>query len=217
MKSRRLEVICDFLAFHDRIIDIGCDHAYVAIEMARRGAKKILATDIHPNALKIAQKNIQDAHFSETIETQLADGLSTIDTKDYQTLVIAGMGTSTICHILSLKEKLVPIQKIILQTNRDFYELRKFMQENNFTLKEEKVIFEENHYYPIMKYIKGKQNLSEDELEFGFFQKENISYYQFLKQKYCSILEKIPQTSYKEREKYCKKIDSLNCYIAKCH
>ena len=47
MKQKRLEAICSFLTTEDKIIDIGCDHAYVPIYMAKKGATHILATDIH--------------------------------------------------------------------------------------------------------------------------------------------------------------------------
>ena len=56
--SKRFKAIQDFLNVSDQFIDIGSDHAYVPILMAQRGSKKILATDIHAGALKIARKNI---------------------------------------------------------------------------------------------------------------------------------------------------------------
>ena len=61
MKQKRLDAICAFLDPNDCIIDIGCDHAYVPIEMAKRGAKKILATDIHEKALEIAKKTFKES------------------------------------------------------------------------------------------------------------------------------------------------------------
>ena len=59
MKQKRLEAICSFLTTEDKIIDIGCDHAYVPIYMAKKGATHILATDIHENALNVAKENIK--------------------------------------------------------------------------------------------------------------------------------------------------------------
>ena len=106
MKQKRLEAICSFLTTEDKIIDIGCDHAYVPIYMAKKGATHILATDIHENALNVAKENIQKNYLENTIETLLSDGLDKVDTKNYDTLVLAGMGASTILSILDNKEKL---------------------------------------------------------------------------------------------------------------
>ena len=89
MKQKRLEAICSFLSNEDKIIDIGCDHAYVPIYMAEKGAKHLLATDIHANALAVAKENISKNHFEDAIETCLSDGLDEIDTSNYDTLVIA--------------------------------------------------------------------------------------------------------------------------------
>ena len=107
MQSKIIKAILSLLDACDNIIDIGCDHAYVAILMAHKGSKKILATDIHKGALEIAKANIKKEGLENIIQTKLTDGLVSIDTKEYNTLVIAGMGTTTIISILSLKEKLV--------------------------------------------------------------------------------------------------------------
>ena len=58
MKQKRLQAICAYLNVQDKIIDVGCDHAYVAIWMARLGTQQILATDIHEEALNMARKNM---------------------------------------------------------------------------------------------------------------------------------------------------------------
>ncbi len=193
MQKKRIEAICSFLDRKDKLIDIGCDHAYVSVELARRGAKHILATDIHRKALESAKENIKKAKLENVIQTKLCDGLQEIDTSSYDTIVIAGMGTSTIEHILSDMEKLKPINKIILQSNQDLYELRKYMNKINYFLEEEKIVREKNHYYTVMKYRKGKQKLKNQDLYFGFYQKEYEEYYQYLLKKNEGILKKIPK------------------------
>ncbi len=200
MISQRLKEICDFLSPYDSIIDIGCDHAYVCIEMSRRGCQKILATDIHEGALKIANENILKEGLEKKIEMARSDGLKNISTKLYNAIVIAGMGTSTIKHILKEKEKLETIETIILQSNNDLRDLREFMNRMNYKLTREKVIREKNHYYTIMKYTKGIQDLQEIELEFGLFSKENKEYYEHLRKHYQTLLKKINQKNSKYSE-----------------
>lgn len=209
MKSKRLEAICSFLDFQNHIIDIGCDHAYVCIEMYKRGCKRLLATDIHEKALEIAKKNIESLGYS--IDTQLSDGLFSVDVLGYDTLVLAGMGTTTIQHILSDKSKLEHITKIVLQSNNDLKDLRIFMNQLGYCLEEEQVLFEQKHYYTVMKYKKGMQILTDIQLEIGLFYNENKEYYQFLKNKYECILKKIPQKE--ERKEFLKCISYLEEYL----
>ena len=134
MKQKRLQAICAYLSVQDKMIDVGCDHAYVAIEMARLGMKKVLATDIHEEALNIARKNVFRNGLENHISLQLCDGLEGVKVSDYDTLVIAGMGTSTIMHILANPMKLKSIKKIIIQSNNDLDILRSFMENRSYTL-----------------------------------------------------------------------------------
>lgn len=215
MKQKRLEAICSFLTNKDHLIDIGCDHGYVCIKMAKENAPKIIAADIHEKALESAKKNIKKEGFQKKITCILSDGLEKIDTTDYDTIVIAGMGTSTMIHILDLTEKLNPIKKIILQSNNELDVLRKFMNEIDYALEKEKVVFEKGHYYTIMKWIKKKQKLSKKELCFGLFQKENLNYYKFLLEKDCQIQKNIPFLKWKKRTKINWRIKTLKSYIKK--
>ena len=190
----RLETILSLLSPNDKIIDIGTDHAYIPMEIAKKGANKVLATDIHRNALEIAQKNIQKNHLENKIETKCTDGL---------------MGTSTIKHIL-IKEKLKNIKKIILESHNDLEELRIFMNELEYTLKEEKAVKEREKYYLCMKYEKGKETLTEEEFLFGKKVSSNQFYYEHLKETYESLLSKVPK---EKQEVLTSYISILEKYI----
>ena len=207
MKKKRLQTILSFLSFEDKLIDIGTDHAYIPVEAAKMGLTKILATDIHEHALESAQENISKSHYP-FIETKLCDGLEGIDTKDYNTLVLAGMGTSTIEHILK-KEKLETIQKIIVQSNHDLEDLRRFMNELGYTLKEEVAVEEGGHFYLCMCYIKGTEVLTKEEFLFEKKQKKNIFYYQYLIEKYESMMESVPEEKQKLLQYYIETLKGL--------
>lgn len=201
MKDARLQAISDFLTPLDRFIDIGTDHAYIPIYMAKLGSKKILATDIHKNALAIAKQNIFKENLTNVIDTLLSDGLEKVDPRSYDTLVIAGMGTATIKHILSEPEKLQSIRKIIVQTNNHLSQLRIFMNQIGYRLVGEKIVKERKHYYVVMCYLKGNQVLSKSQYALGLYDVHNQEYYEYLYQKYTSLLSKVPahkQESVKE-------------------
>ena len=198
MQSKRIKTILSLLDACDNIIDIGCDHAYVAILMAYHGSKKILATDIHKGALEIAKDNIKKEGLENIIQTKLTDGLVGIDTKDYNTLVIAGMGASTIISILSLKEKLKSIKKIIIQSNNDLDILRKYMESINYKINKEIVVYEKGHYYTIIEYICGKDTLKPYEYLYGKYNKDNKEYYEYINKKLDYLLDKVPRDKNKE-------------------
>ena len=212
MKNKRLQAILSFLDIPDSFIDIGCDHAYIPIEMARLGCQRILATDISEGALAIAKKNIVDSGLEDIISTCLSDGLEKVDTTMYDTLVLAGMGTSTIQHILHTP-KIQNIKKIIVQSNNDLKDLRMFLNTLGYALEEEKVVLEKKHYYVVMKYVKGKQTLKKVEYEYGLYNKDNQPYYEYLFNTLDEIYEKIPENHYEERRENRRKKELLQSYL----
>ena len=89
----RLRMIADLVPPCSTLCDIGTDHAYVAIYLAKKGiAKKIIAADIKKGPLMQAQKNISLFEASHIVETRLSDGFSAILPSEADTCIIAGMG-----------------------------------------------------------------------------------------------------------------------------
>ena len=74
--SARLEAIASLPEAGSRPIDIGCDHAYLPIELVAAGiCPEAVVTDISPGAIKRAEDNIAAAHLQDRIRARLADGL----------------------------------------------------------------------------------------------------------------------------------------------
>ena len=183
MKSKRLLAIASFIEKNDSVLDLGCDHGYLAIYLKKNNlCKNVIASDISSNALDIANNNIKK--YQVDIKTYLSDGLNNI--KDfYDTIVIAGMGTHSIIKILNDKE-LPP--KIILASNNDYPLLRKFMNSIGYYLEKELVVLEKDKYYIVMLYIITEKKLKKTEILFG--KNNNIEYYQYLYDKNLSILKR---------------------------
>lgn len=213
--EKRLDAICEFLNPKNRFIDIGTDHAYIPIKMAKKGSSQILATDIHPKALLQAKKNIFKENLEYQINTMVTDGLENVDTENYDTLVIAGMGTATMIHILTNETQLQSIKKIILQSNNHLEELRIFMNRKKWSLQKEKIVYDKGHYYTIMEYAKGVQKLTKEELFLGIFNPKNEKYYQFLEKKYQEIYKKIPNTQPIEKKAIANKLEWIKEYLQK--
>lgn len=213
MLSLRLKTLASFVDKMDRVVDVGCDHAYLSIYLIEnRLCQSVIATDIHENALLQAKKNIRKVQMEAKIKTILSDGLEKVSFTLYDTILIAGMGTSTILHILkNIDSK--HVKKIILQSNNDLYRLRSSMEKKRYYLEEEKVVFEKGHYYVVGLYLFKKKKLSYREKLFGKYNADNKEYYQFLMQKMRFVYQSLPFKNIKEKIIFWLKMNLLKKYL----
>ncbi len=186
MNSSRLNKLAELVEKGSFIVDVGCDHAYLPILLIENGiCDKAYASDISKGALENAKNNIKKHSLDDKIQLFLSDGLKDVPS-DYDTIVISGMGTKTVKHILDN----IPDKTIIISSNNNHYELRNFMQHKGFKIDLEDVVYENGKYYPIIRYKKGNDYLNEEELYFG--KSSSKEYFQYLYNKYKSILDNMP-------------------------
>ena len=214
MISKRIQELADMVPETERVIDVGCDHALLDVYLTSKLKKtKFLATDISNNAINNAINTIKNNHLESKIDTLVTDGLNNIDLNKNDFIVISGMGTNTIIDIISPKIK--QITNILIQSNRDLELLRKFMFENGYKIKEEKVIFDEL-YYVFIYFTKGKYKYCDIDLWLGPITKKsnNKAYFEFLVKKYKKILPGIPDNDLKKKN-IINRIKKLNNLIEK--
>ena len=190
---KRLDEIQKLIEDNVIVIDVGCDHALLDIYLTlNRDNVKCIACDINENALNGGILNIKKHHLEAKIKTKLGSGIEVI-TNDINTLIISGMGTNTICNILT-SPKLKQINKIIVESNNDYYELRKFITSIGFYISYEEVIYDNNKYYINIVFLRGFKKYSKKELIYGpILMKGNFDYYKYLYDKNISILNNIPK------------------------
>ena len=144
--SKRLESLIPFLDKEDNVADVGCDHGYFSIYVKENNlVQSIIATDINENALSYAIRNIQDSGLD--IPTFISDGINDIDLININCLVISGMGTMTVLHILEDPSKLKRINKVIVQANNNHDLLRKGMNEKGYYLDKETAVYDRGKWY----------------------------------------------------------------------
>lgn len=167
--SKRLKKIADYIPENSRIVDIGCDHALLDIYLVQtKKTNQIIASDINPNALKNAKKNIKKYNLEDKIKTIESKGLENIDTSNLNTIVISGMGSHTIVGILySNLKKLKNIENLILQSNNDLDFLRTKITKIGYYIEDESLIKDSNIIYTILLLKKGKKHYTKKELFFG--------------------------------------------------
>lgn len=210
--SKRLKAITSYVAKDDKVVDVGCDHGLLSIYLIENNlVSKVIASDVNENALKNAISNIEKRNLH--IKTVLSDGIEKIDLKDINTLIISGMGTSTILHILHDNKKLKKINKLIIQANNDHYILRENLNEKGYYLKEESYTYDKNKWYVTSLFVKSDNKNTIDVLKYGFLNNEDYNDY-LLKKNY-EILKKIPFSSFKAKFNRFKEIRNIKKTIYK--
>lgn len=210
--SKRLKAITSYVAKDDKVVDVGCDHGLLSIYLIENNlVSKVIASDVNENALKNAISNIEKRNLH--IKTVLSDGIEKIDLKDINTLIISGMGTSTILHILHDKKKLKKINKLIIQANNDHYILRENLNEKGYYLKEESYTYDKNKWYVTSLFVKSDNKNTIDVLKYGFL--NNEEYNDYLLKKNYEILKKIPFSSFKAKFNRFKEIRNIKKAIYK--
>ncbi len=205
--SKRLEVLASFISNEDSLVDVGCDHGYLSIYLKKNNkCKRVICSDINQNALDSAIKNIKDSNLQ--IDCYLSDGLKDIPMNNIDTILIAGMGSSTIIDILKNKDKLSSVKKIVLQSNNNHEELRRFMNDIGYYLEREEFVFDKGKWYVMMLYSKSNKKNSDSEIKYGYINKD---YGLYLLNTYQELLKKIPSDNddYLKYEKKMKEIKTI--------
>ena len=196
--SKRLESLALLVDKKDSIVDVGCDHGLLSIYLVENKlCKKVIASDVNQNALNSAIKNISLRKLD--IETVLSDGIEQVNLKGINTLIISGMGTSTILHILSDDNKLKKINKLILQSNNDHELLRSELNRKGYFLEKEVVLKDKGKWYVTMLFVKSNEVNTKKVIKYGYL--NNEEYNTYLVDYYKKIYKKIPFISIKAKYK----------------
>ena len=198
--TKRLESLISFFEKKDSLVDIGCDHAYLSIYLKKNDlVKDVVCSDISKSALSGAISNIEKEKLD--IKTYVSDGIDNIPMDKINTILISGMGTRTITHILKDSYKIAHVTKVVIQTNNNYEEMRRFMNDSGYYLKEEKEILDNDIWYINMLFVKSKKKNTEKELKYGYL--SNVDYQNYLINYYDKIIFQIPKKN-KDYQRYNK-------------
>ena len=199
--SKRLRTVASFVSEGNSIADIGTDHAYVPIFLAKEGKiTKALAMDIKKGPLERAKTHIQ--------KQGLSDGLSAFQKGEAETIIISGMGGALIQKILEEgKEVLCEAKEFILSPQSEIQDFRHFLQNSGYEIRKETMLKEDGKYYTVIKAAFGKMNYTK-EIEFAYgkllLKERNHVLREYLKkeEQVCKkIVEQLTAVGSKEQEK----------------
>ena len=152
--SKRLQRCADYIGCANRIADIGCDHGYLGISLLKNGqVKSVIAADIRPMPLQAAKENAKRFGFDEQMEFFLSDGASAIP-RDFDVMVCAGMGADTMISIIENAPWLKSTSyRLVLQCQSKTGMLRKYLNENGFSIVRESAIKDGRFLYSVMEVV----------------------------------------------------------------
>lgn len=196
--SQRLQAIYNLVNSPCILADIGTDHGQLPIALVLDGkVEKAYACDVAQGPLSRAAQAIEKANVQSQIETRLQDGLASLP-REVDSIVIAGMGSDTIINILSNDlEYALNTKQLILQSNSHVDLLRTWLNEHGFMILHEELVYEQNHYYQILNITKGQQQLSREQILFGYDLYKHPLFDEWIDHKisyFVHILDKLPKT-----------------------
>ena len=211
MISNRLKSLAKYFDKDDKVIDIGCDHALLDIYLIEEGIiKSMIVSDIHEKALKQGIDNIKLHKLDKKIETRLGNGLEVLNSSDdIDTMLISGMGTSTIVNIIE-NDYFKNIKKMVIQSNNDHEILRSEIVNKGFKITNEDILEDSNKTYINIVFEKGDSKYNKNEIKYGPFLIKNEMYLDYRIDYLNKILNKIPNNKILIRHSLKKEIRFLN-------
>lgn len=134
------------------VADIGTDHAYLPVWLLKQGlVRHAIAADLRKGPLDRAHLTAQEYDCRENIDFRLCDGLTGIGPDEVDCIVIAGMGGETIAAILQeapwTRE---PRYTLVLQPMSAQNDLRRWLWQQGYGIREERLISEGDKLYNIL-------------------------------------------------------------------
>ena len=200
MYSNRIQNIVDLVKEDNNIADIGSDHGYVLISLRNKGFKsKLLGVENKLAPFKNLKKNLEESKIVD-VNISLSDGLKDVS-KEYKTIIIAGMGFENIEKIINKSsEKIENIKYFIIDSHTSFHKIRPFFVNLGFSIDEETTIYEDSIYYQLIRFKRTdeKINYTSKDLMYGplnLKRKEPV-FIEFIRNEILikkAIIEKIPK------------------------
>lgn len=155
--SKRLKKVAKLVEPAAFLVDIGCDHGFLSIELVSNDTvKKALCTDINEGPLSRADEHIKEYKLESRISTLLSDGLLAIKGQESQypfdAACICGMGGLMGIKIMhEAAGFFMKMDKIYLQLQSDIELVRLYLEKAGYKTEFEDMVFEDGKYYTVIK------------------------------------------------------------------
>ena len=138
------------------VVDVGCDHALLAVDLARSGIG-VIASDVREGPVDAARRRVSASGLEAVIDVRLGDGLQVVTSAEQAAVsdvVIAGMGGETIAAILQDALWVCDGRiQLILQPMTRAAELRRWLFSHGFALVQECCVVDGQYVYSVMRAV----------------------------------------------------------------
>ena len=193
--SKRLSAAAFAVREGSRVADVGCDHGKLAASLVISGRCALAyALDISEPSLNKATDLFCALGITERAKALLSDGLSALDGKMTDDVIIAGLGCDTILKIIEEAPWLMDGGKrLILAPHSRHTELRRSLYFKGFEIIEEHAVFEAGHCYTVITaaYCGEKKSISPVFAALGKIsplEADAAAYFACVRQRYEAIL-----------------------------
>ncbi len=218
--SKRMQAVADMVK-ENRVVDIGCDHAFVSIYLAQRSTvDRVIAMDVKTGPVDIAKENVALYNLHNKIEIRMSDGFEKLFLGEAEVAVIAGMGGYLMIDILKAgKEHLEAGIGLVLQPQSDIPEVRKYLDSVGYIIEDEDMLIDDGKYYSVMRAVPREKSLVEytdDDYNYGpiLLEKKHPvlkNNLEWLIDKNLELYNKLKASgSHKSKERMEQLIDELN-------
>lgn len=156
--SGRLRAISELAGSGRTVCDVGCDHAHIPIRLLQeKRFSRAIGMDVIDGPLGKAAGNLRLYGMEQLVDLRLSDGLDAYSPGEADTLIIAGMGGSMISDILLREpEKTESFDALVLGPQSDPDKVRRCLRTLGFRIEEERLLYEDGKYYPILRAVRGR-------------------------------------------------------------
>jgi len=214
--NNRLLSVASLVEEGKRIIDIGCDHAFLSIYLVQnKNPLKMIASDINEGPLVHAKENIKKYNLTDKIKVKLGNGIDPIE-EDIDTIIISGMGGLNMIGILKYTpSKYKNVDTIILSPNSDTYDVRREICKLGFYIGDEKLVKDKNIIYPVICFKRGKRKYSYKDYLYGpiLSNQRDLLFIEYLKKERDTkqkLLEVMPKKYFEKRLQLKKELKLIN-------
>lgn len=154
----------------DRVADIGTDHGYIPAALLLEGrVDSAVAADIREGPLRSAMRTAVELGLEGRMDFRLGDGLGVLAPGEADCAVIAGMGGEAIISILSAAPWAREGLALILQPMSRAELLRRWLPENGYAVREERLAEDRGRLYPVLAASGGAMPPAADVQAWGGF------------------------------------------------
>lgn len=162
--DKRLNEIFSSIPTCKVFADVGCDHGYITQKMLKENkCEKAVISDVSEKCLSKAKNLLSEYIDIGRVQAFVSDGFDKLPAVD--SALIAGMGGEEISKIISKSQNLPNV--LILQPMKNADTVRKTLIKFNYRIEKDYIFKASNRFYVLIVAQKGRDNLTEDEIEFG--------------------------------------------------